>query len=280
VDNPLGTSLRWFQGKENWLFLGNAFNQTIDKLTLKIVPPKDTLEKTADTFERLASTAEIYGIRVSLLVGSSKPSVYMEYLPSQIVISKKRYIDYFIERLNEIQNLLVYDPTQDLIESKLSEGLLYYRTDTHWNDKGAYVAYQKLMKNLRVPIPNVGFKASNPIAGDLIGISGLRDFPLQGGDNWEVIWKDGKTWSLEVSLQNGLFNNVVKTTNEKAPSNKSVWVIGDSFSTAVNPYLFATFKRVSYIGSWQENIGSLPEKLRQADVKPDLVIVIATERSF
>jgi hypothetical protein len=249
-------------------------------LTLKIVPSQDTLEKTAVTFDRLASTAEVFGTRVSLLIGPSKPSVYMEYLPSQIVISKKRYIDYFVERLNQIQNLLVYDPTQDLIESKLSEGLLYYRTDTHWNDKGAYVAYEKLMKNLRIPLPNVDFKASNPIQGDLVAISGLRDFPIQGGDNWDVIWKDGKTWSVEVSIKNGLFNNVVNSTNEKAPSNKTVWVIGDSFSTAVNPYLFATFKRVSYIGSWRQNIGSLPEKLRESDVKPDLIIVISTEREF
>ncbi len=280
VESPIGSSLRWFEGKDNWLFLGNAFGQTIDKLTLKIKPSQAELDRTSGYFERLASTADRYGTDVSLLIGPSKPSIYSEFLPSQVVLSKNRYINFFIERMGNIQNLTVFDPTQDLIEAKNNFGLLYSRTDTHWNNKGAFVAYERLLKILRIPAPKVEFKSIKSVQGDLVSISGLKDYPVEAGDNWEVIWKNGQSWSLDVDIKSGTFNNPVNSINEKAISNEYVWVIGDSFSTAVNPYIYATFNRVSYIGSWQEKLESLPEILKNAPIKPDLIIVIRTERDF
>jgi peptidoglycan/LPS O-acetylase OafA/YrhL len=280
TEGLVGKSLSWFQGTDNWLFLGNAYSATIDKLTLRIVPAQETVETTALTFDRLASTGDLFGTRVALLIGPSKPSVYSEYLPSQVVISKKRYINFFVDRLSKIDNLLVYDPTDDFIESKNQTGLLYSRTDTHWNTKGAYVAYEQFLQKLGIPAPLVEFKAAPAIQGDLVKLSGLKDFPVEVGDNWEIIWKSGKNWNVEVNEKSGSSNNRSISRNEKALSNKNVWVIGDSFAEAVNPYVFATFKKVTYLGNWRDNIGALPEKLKEAEVKPDLVIIIRTERDF
>lgn len=67
----------------------------------------------------------------------------------------------------------------------------------------------------------------------------------------------------------------------KAPlSEQSVWVIGDSFTTALKPYINATFKEVHYLGHWDSKLRTLPQDLTSAEEKPDLIIVIRVERSF
>ena len=136
------------------------------------------------------------------------------------------------------------------------------------------------MKLLKVPVPRVDFENSGPFSGDLISISGLKDFPVTVGDNWEAIFKNGDNWEADDTIGFGGYKKIINSTNERALSSKYVWVIGDSFSTALLPYMFATFQTVSYLGHWQETFNSLADKLNQADVKPDLIIVIRTERSF
>jgi len=277
AESAIGRSLRWFQGKDNWLFLGNAFDRTIEKLTLAIKPNQVLLGETTKRFDLLASTAENSGTHVALLIGPSKPSIYSEYLPAQIVLSKTRYLDFFLQKLNGIQNLTVFDPTKTLIKAKDGSQLLYYRTDTHWNDRGAFVAYQGLLERLDIEIPKVEFKAAPFRQGDLLSISGITDYPILGitdypileGDNWNIFWERGQTWSSPDG------NN---STNETPASSKYIWLVGDSFSEALKPFTFATFKEVSYLG--QMSFELLSERLQKAERKPDLVIVVQTERRF
>ncbi len=268
-ESAIGRSLRWFQGKDDWLFLGNAFDRTIEKLTLSIKPNENVLDETTKRFDLLASKAEKLGTHIALLVGPSKPSVYTEYLPAQIELSKTRYLDFFLQRLRSLQNLTVFDPTKTLIKSKDKSGLLYSRTDTHWNDKGAFVAYRGLLGVLGIQIPKVEFKAAPFRPGDLLSISGITDYPIQEDDNWNISWEGGETWTSPDGN---------KSTNEAAVSGKYIWVVGDSFSVALKPFIFATFKEVSYLG--QMSLELLSEELQTAERKPDLIIVVQAERRF
>ena len=73
-------------------------------------------------------------------------------------------------------DLVYVYPKQALLNAK-AEGQIYYQTDTHWNQKGAFVGMQQLMheaygveaKNL----DSVSFDiTSNDLAGDLAVIGG------------------------------------------------------------------------------------------------------------
>ena len=74
------------------------------------------------------------------------------------------------------------------------------------------------------------------------------------------------------------WEGVVK--NKKALNNLSVWVLGDSFTKIVKPYLNASFSNIRYLGHWKGNIDKLPSLLSESAEKPDLVLVIRVERSF
>ena len=189
---------------------------------------------------------------------------------------------YFTEELNAIPDLNVIDPVEDFLRAKESSGLLYYRTDTHWNNKGAFLAFSIMAERMDWPIPDVSFEAGEPHSGDLTGISQLDDFPVATGDNWQIEW--GSDTDLEImplpNLPKTSFGRAEIVTNKAPLSEQTVWVIGDSFTTALKPYINATFKEVHYFGHWDSELPTLPDELLGSEEEPDVIIVVRVERSF
>lgn len=275
-------SLNWYQGKDNWLYLGNSYDKSVEKLKLVNPPSSEDIDRVSNEIADIASAANKSNIQVAFIMGPNKESIYPEYLPEALVPSKTKYSSFFLDRLNTIPNLTVYDPTVDLIEAKEKEGLLYWKTNTHWNNKGAFIAYSGFAKSLSLPIPQVTFTLGAVHRGDLIDISKLEDFPLSPLDNWDVNWKD-QPLSQEREVPNeheSAFGNASTVTTQNALTDNSVWVVGDSFSSALRPYLNATFKEVYYVGHWSEKLEDIPMQLNKVSRKPDIIIIERVERSF
>jgi peptidoglycan/LPS O-acetylase OafA/YrhL len=278
----IGNSLKWYEGKNYWLFLGNNYDKSVAKLTLAIVPNPNEVKATKKLFSRATQSATKYGTRLALIIGPNKESIYPEQLPDRLAPSLQKYSGYFINDLRKIPNLTVYDPTYDLVFLKKSQGLLYMKTDTHWNSKGAYLSLQRLLSMYSIPVPKVKFQMGNPYSGDLIAISKQKNFPLDTQSNWEVLWKDQPSWTLrDVSGEEArIFGNAKKSTNQRPISDKTIWVIGDSFSFAMMEFLNATFKEVVYLGHWSQKLEMLPSFFDEVKKRPDLVIIVRVERSF
>lgn len=277
-----GPSLNWYQGQDNWLYLGNSYDKGVEKLQLAKLPEAEKIDEVADNMAAIVSAADNSNTKVAFIMGPNKTSIYPEFLPKTLVPSKTKYSSFFLDKLTTIPNLIVYDPTADLKNAKEKQGLLYWKTDTHWNNKGAFIAYSGLAKALSVPIPQVKFEQGEVHKGDLIGISKLEDFELSLLDNWEVQWID-QPISQEQEVANeheSPFGNPSVVTTQNALTDNYVWVVGDSFSQSLKPYLNATFKEVYYMGHWSEKLEGLAKELDKADRKPDMIIIERVERSF
>lgn len=277
-----GSSMAWYEGKDDWLFLGNSHDNNVAKLKLAITPSDIDIKETKDIFLKVAKAAAQYDIKVVLIVGPNKSSIYPEYLPDGLIPSAKKYSSFFLDELKDVPNLTVYNPTNDLLRLKTSNGILYWMTDTHWNNKGAFFAYSGFSELFNLPIPQVDFKSGATHSGDLINISKLKDFPLHAEDNWDVIWKNKPDWTEKdiPNEQKTAFGSATIVTNQRPLSNKSVWVIGDSFTAGLKQYLNATFREVRYIGHWSQKLKELPLDLDKADKKPDMIIIVRVERTF
>jgi peptidoglycan/LPS O-acetylase OafA/YrhL len=280
LQHRIGSTSRWYKGQGDWLFLGNTYNDTVAKLKLAFQPSAQNISNEVDRFEALAQKALESNTKVALLVGPNKSSVYREYLPNEIMPSERRYSTFITDKLKDVSNLLVVDPTNLLISSKSTEGLLYWRFGTHWNYKGAFLAFESLMNRLALSVPNIDFSY---VVGKKL--NGIPNFPMTDSDEQE--------WSFEIKnksqiykeadkyqLGNEHFGWKEKIINTSAPNDLSVWVIGDSFTQAVRPYIEASFKDVRYIGHWSRNIDSLGSALSNSAEKPDLVLIVRVERSF
>ena len=279
-EHGFGCYMRWYEGKDGWLFLGNSESQTVAKLRLAFEPSIENISKEIARFDALAKQGMESNTKVVLLVGPNKSSVYTDYLPNEMNPSDRRYSTFITDKLKGISNLLVVDPTNSLISSKSTEGLLYWRFGTHWNAKGAYLAFESLMSKLELSIPNINFiyvegKKSN----------GTAEFPMTDSDQ--------QKWSFEIKnkfqiykeadkdqLENDTFGWKGKVINTSALNDLSVWVIGDSFTEPVRPYIEASFKEVRYIGHWRRHVDSLASVLSSSTEKPDLVLIVRVERTF
>lgn len=281
-EHAIGDSLAWYKGKDDWLFLGNGYDDTVAKLKLAITPGNAQLDDVKASFSKISEIGTKYGIKTVLIVGPNKSSIYPEYLPEKLIPSATKYSSFFLKKLKEIPGLIVYDPTYDLLAAKKAEGILYWRTNTHWNYKGAFLTYSGFSRLLNFPIPHVDFKQGAPHSGDLISISKLKNFPLNPNDNWDVVWNDKPVWvQKEIpNEQKTEFGSTTIVTNNKALSNQYVWVVGDSFATALKQYFNATFKQVRYVGHWRYKFNALPEELDKAVIKPDLIVIVRVERTF
>lgn len=277
-----GLSSKWYSGKEGWLFLGDSYDDTVAKLKLSRLPEPEEISQKVQRFERLAQVSETTNTSVALMIGPNKSSIYPEYLPESVEPSMRRYVTYFTTDLEDVPNLTVIDPVEEMLRSKHTSGLLYYRTDTHWNNKGAFLAFSIMAGHMNWPLPSVSFEVGKPRSGDLTVISKLREFPVSAGDNWEVVWGSDPDVRMEKlpNAPENPFGDPRIVTNDAPLTKQTVWVIGDSFTNALAPYFDATFKEVRYLGHWQSELETLPETLANSEEKPDLIIVICVERSF
>lgn len=281
-EHAIGSSLAWYRGKGDWLFLGNSYDNTVAKLKLSKTPSLDQVSSTRSAFEKVAKAASDRDIRVALLVGPNKSSIYPEWLPDSVVPSTDKYSGYFLKELEKIPNLSVYDPTNDFLSLKNSEGLIYWMTDTHWNKKGAFLAYSGLVSMLNLPAPKVQFTKGSAHIGDLIKISKLENFPLHSEDDWDVVWSSRPQWTENdiPGQKKTPFGSATVSTNKNPMSNKVIWVVGDSFASALKPYFNATFKEVHYIGHWTDKLKDLPHEIESTQNKPDYIVIVRVERSF
>ena len=278
----IGNSLAWYRGKGDWLFLGNAYNNTVAKLMLDMVPTKGEIDQSKKLFSEIAYTGAKSNTKIVLILGPNKSSIYPENLPDKFKPSQKKYSSFFLDNLKDVPNLTVYNPTEDFLRLKNTEGILYWMTNTHWNDKGSFLAYSGFSKRFGLPVPQIEFQHGSTHSGDLINISKLKEFPLHAEDNWDVIWANKPVWT-ETEIPNQektTFGMASIVRGQNSPSDKYIWVVGDSFTSSFRKYFNATFKEVRYIGHWNRKLKELPGDLARADRKPDMVIIVRVERSF
>ena len=281
LEHKIGESFAWFPGRDGWLFLGNAWGKQVEKLKLGGPPEPDTIKAVLKPLSEMVQATSDSGIDTLLVIGPNKATVYPEFLPAELIPSKNRYLSSFLSELSAVDGLEVYDPTSDLrIEKKNSGQLLYPRTDSHWNSLGAYKTYLGIMRRLGLPAHHFEFKQGPILSGDIISMTREQNFPLELGDNWLAIAIDEVF--PEEYLAAGLLGEMIVTENPTPLIDESLWVVGDSFTNHLRPFLSATFREVNFIGHWgHDNISRLAEELKKQDVTPpDVIIVVRVERSF
>ena len=118
-------------------------------------------------------------------------------------------------------------------------------------------------------------------AGDITPMQPRPDFPLRIGDNWALASDHESLFPSEINTM-GPFGEMIITLNDRPLISKTVWVLGDSFTNKLRPFLSATFEEVRFMGHWGHgNILKLADQLsKQETAIPDFIIVTRVERSF
>lgn len=296
-------------GRNDWVFLGNDYANTIDKLIGKLYY-SDNNKKFFNTttrydyYKKVADNILSQNKKLFFLIPPNKSSVYPEFLPKTIVPASKPFHEELLQKMRK-EGLNVYYPHQDFLQAK-KKARLYYVTDTHWNNYGAFIAFINLLPQLNPDYRNIlkeedfSFKPMKSYPGDLISIGNLTFKNKDYQDNLEIMYTNipfktadaikiidqfflGDS-AVACTIDNDIFQTAVndqlkliQIINQNALIDKSVWVIGDSFSKALGPYFTFVFKNCYFIH--KDNFIEIPFT-EFADIHADYIIFECVERGF
>jgi hypothetical protein len=220
-----------------------------------------------------------HGIPYVVVIPPDKQSIYPEHLPPHLRTTSPARLDQLIAWLGQKKSpVRIVDLRPALLAAK-THGEIYRRTDSHWNDEGAYVAYREILEAIRKVLPPGRFTRFTPerrsafhtedngMAGaDLSAVLNLED-RIQ--ERWTVLRRNELTKALEWQEE----TDVVQTRLED-PELPSLYLARDSFSTALMPFLKSSFR---YIHSPSHHILDEERILR---LKPDVVVSEFVERKL
>ncbi len=267
-------------GKDGWYFLSKQ--KTMDDVCgfeplteQQIISWKEDLVHKRDWLAK-------QGIHYLYVVGSAKPTIYPEYLPDYIQKAKgMTRLEQMMQYLGQYPDVGILDLGPTLIKAKLKMRP-FHKTDTHWNDYGAFIAYREIVDKLSKWFPEERFKYDFYFHDNMKECPG-NDLAVMLGLHKELkemhpVLKD-RTYCaqpMELHLQIGsleegsqIFMRGCKDANLRAV------VFRDSFFNAVEPYFSENFQQVVYL--WQSYDQEIVELLIES-FDPHVVIEERAER--
>ncbi|MEM1218824.1 MAG: DHHW family protein [Bacteroidota bacterium] len=262
-------------GKEGWLYYTSRSDKVFDSQARQNLLSENELINLFARWNRRVRILKERDIAYYQAVWPNKATLYPEYLPVRMEglprgeISK---IDQVLAYGRELHpSLPILDVRSRLFKEK-EVARLYRQLDTHWNDLGAYYAYQELMTFLgeeAYPLDAFMIDKVETSEGDLmnmLGLCGLRTFsetiPMLDYPAWEQIEKHRTERS-----------NLFVMRNPNAPKQQRLLVFRDSFTSALIPFISRHYSEVYFMWSdFREEV--------VWELAPDLVIEAKVERYF
>ena len=256
-------------GKDGWLYLTDEDNIT----DYQCVQPfaEQELTSLVEKIGNLRSHYESQGILFFLIIAPNKESIYPESLPDTVhQIGNRCRMDQVIESLRSAGEDVL--DLRDILLAGKTFTQLYYKTDTHWNDTGAFLAYQAILGKLRLKFPQMqSWEISDftPVTktfkGDLSNLIPMHR-PFEEQSIFlnpillrEAVISEGEDWQYAISTM----------PNANLP--RAV-IFRDSFFMGLLPYMAEHFSRAVYIWSFDVEDEIIKNE------KPDIVLFEIAQR--
>jgi alginate O-acetyltransferase complex protein AlgJ len=141
-------------GRDKWLFLARESGYSmIDYYRNTREFSTGELTLWAKRLRQRQNWAAAHGCTYIFMIAPAKTSIYPEMVPGSIRKYRKRSrFDQLVDFLSKENDLNFVDLRAPLMRLK-RRWRIYRRTDTHWNDIGAYAAYQEIMNRIKAIYP-------------------------------------------------------------------------------------------------------------------------------
>ena len=266
--SPSATVVR---GADGWLYDDDDFGM-VDYVRASPFS-REELETWRETLSRSRAWLAGEGIAFAFVIAPDKHVVYPEHLPPTVRPVGKDY------RMDELFRALggsgvpAIDLRPALLAAKGRERL-FEKTDTHWNERGAFAAYRELVGALREQAPSIppakGREEFDAVTRDepgmdLAGMIGLRDV-LREERLLLVPRAPRKARTVEPAGGEPWWGSARVVTEIPGSTLPRAVVFRDSFVSRLAPFLSEHFSRVVYV--WQDNFDA--DLVRQE--RPDVVV--------
>jgi hypothetical protein len=256
-------------GRDGWLFVRPPAGE----------PPADAW---ADALIARRDRLVARGVRYVVFVAREKSAVYPEHLPDAVHRHPPADpVPRLMERLRAA-GVAAVDALPAMERAKAAGGSLYFRTDTHWTDAGAFAGYAALGAELEWLLP--GYRAKGATAfrprewtlpdGDLAGLIG-RHAP----EPYTLFEEPGNPAAERPAgdldrPHPGRLPYLPPRRTETPGRPGRVLLVHDSFGVAVRLMLASDVGRLACVGSY-----GLPDEVVESE-RPDVVVQLLVDRAF
>src|SRR6266849_1698829 len=217
------------------------------------------------------------GIRYLVVIAPNKETIYPEFMPESLNrVRDVTRLDQLLTYMRAHSSVAIVDP-RDALRSAKAEGIVYLRTDTHWNDVGAWLLYREILIGLRQwypqlePLPAAAFvpvtrKAWSGDLATMLGVNGRLS-----EDRLELAPRNGRAARVaDPGPRPEDPQGTLSAAERGELSLPRAVMFHDSFGLSLQPFLAESFSRIVFSSgptNWRRNFdAALVERERPAVV--------------
>ncbi len=227
-----------------------------------------------------------------------KIKCYVEIVPRKVLFATDNMIiksDFGAEKLISLNNYLLQKngfqfiyPFDEMMEAH-KQDMVYFKTDHHWTEWGAYIGYQAFIKKVQKDFPDVmAVKEDDFNIFYSKQVRAEYDRLFWKGYMCQMLNLDDKDCSLDVDYKYFVHKNEAHLKISKLPdmqkefyypdgTDRKIIVIGNSFSENFSSFIPYTFKYAKKIRSNIPQDNSLNLSRWEKDItefKPDIMVIV------
>lgn len=246
------------------------------------------------SLKKLKEFSQNNNIELYIIVAPTKCSLYYDEMNLSLTpTNEPQVVKELIEVVKNNTKIDILYP-YDAFKKNKNKGLLYYKADHHWTQKGSFIGYNILINKMKEKYPNIKATKENDYNIDynnnkegsnsqyqLLKLNNEKVFDVK----YQIYsYKDCKSIkSQKIILSKN--PNLLKYhyTYKNAPNKQKVMVLGDSFGFNLTNFLSYTFKETIELfastpnGNEYENFNMKRFENEIKKYKPDVLIICLSE---
>jgi len=218
---------------------------------------KSELNKMVNSLEKLKIFTDKNNIKFYILIAPSQGSVYgQNIMPNYKNKNEIERIYQAISYIKEHTNIDIVFPYNEIMDAA-KDDYVFFRTDTHWTDVGAFIGYKKVLNDVKKDFKRIkilteddfDYIYSNMVKvqqtngfhkGRNYSLVGLHDNSFFNSDYKYFVHK--KSYKLEVSRESHPRENYHITQLHFDDGKYNLAIFGDSFTENLEPTMPYSFK--------------------------------------
>lgn len=249
-------------GKDGWLYFGDTLP---DYAGLRPMDQRE-LFSAARNLSLISEYCESQGARFLFTVAPNKNSLYPEHMPGLTASRELHDAERLAAELSRDGVNVRYLDCFSLFRGQ--EETLYFKTDSHWNSKGAALAADEINRALG----RSSRYFDGPFTPEDVHKGDLYDMLYPAGDGLEADQVYGGTLNFEYDAPIRSAENLTIMTHGSGED--SLLMFRDSFGNLLYPYLADSFDAALFSRSMPCRLDLLPQR------EADCVVVELVERNI
>ncbi|MCD8232618.1 MAG: hypothetical protein LUD14_12585 [Clostridiales bacterium] len=253
------------KGENGWLY----YSATLDDYLGQNLMSDRAIYNAAYNLALTQDYVESAGAQFAVTVAPNKNTLYGENMPyyDSYVVSTEKNADRLAEAL-ETQNVAYIDLFSAFEEQ---EETLYLKRDSHWNAKGAVLAYNEILGGMGIDhdlLETVTAVRTNTEIGDLNAMI----YPLTSEPEWNYEYQYESTYTYVTDTES-VEDAWIETEN--AEGEGSLLMFRDSFGNTLLPLMANEFSEAYFSKSVPYKLGEYMETY-----SPETVVIEKVERNI